>query len=82
MGKCSRESSIEHPSPRCAWDKDARGEVLAMPPQSSGEVLARILNRVPFAPALAGEKVPKADEGVLAPPGTRYRAGSNRIEAR
>jgi len=25
---------------------------------------ARILNRVPFAPATAGEKVPKADEGV------------------
>src|SRR6476646_7498275 len=24
---------------------------------------ARILNRAPFAPAIAGEKVPKADEG-------------------
>src|SRR6476646_9213371 len=40
------------PSPLSRGEKDARLVDLA-----------RSLNRVPFAPAIAGEKVPKADEG-------------------
>src|SRR5947209_10242225 len=67
---CSRGPSIEYPSPRCAGEKALRGGSARDAPQSArGRSIHGArgpLNRAPFAPALAGEKVPKADEGVFA----------------